>query len=118
MRVERWIKGAIGDARGVKQSERLFRLATGAFLFESHCTNLNADSFIGVSVTRLPNPNLSVYPRHIHAETRVLVGEKVAAGTCVLSNVILALVHHVKLPPVWNATARRRRFSLSDVGLM
>jgi len=87
-------------------------------VFPSLIAQTYTNSFIGASVTRLLNLNLSVYPHRIHAETRVLVGEKVAADTCVLSNVTPALVHHVKLPPVWNATARRRRFSLSAVGSM
>jgi hypothetical protein len=116
--VERWIKGAIGDARVVKQSERLFRLATGAFSRTLFHTQTYINSFIGVSVTQLLNLNLSVFPHRIHAETRVLVDEKVAAGTCVLYSAILALAHHVKLPPVWNVTARKRRLSLSVVGLM
>jgi len=117
--VEKQIKRATGDARVVKQSEKLFHLATGAFISSvisqsNHLTN----SFIGVSVTLLPNLNLSVYPHLIHAETRVLVDGKVAVDTCVLSNVILDHVHRVKLPPVWNVTAQRRRFSLSVVALM
>ena len=88
------------------------------FSIECDLTNHHTNSFIGVSATRLPNLNLSVYPHLIHAETHVLVDGKVAVGTCVLSNVILDLVHHVKLPLVWNVTAQRKRFSLSVVALM
>jgi transcriptional repressor NF-X1 len=74
-------------------------------------------SYPGVSVTRPPSQNHYDYPRHIRAETRVLVHGKVAAGTHVLSNATRAPALHVKSPLASSAIAQRRASSLSDAGL-